>query len=280
MTGQWAQSPGNDPLAGDLQRVWNDPDGLETVIVGALDAGRSADVVPAVRRLHDIDHDPVRAANLHALVLRTCADHAGAERVLLDHLKKHGGDAQSWFNLAPLAAWRGSPNDVDVAIGNALKYDLNHAQALDWGLRYHQREHGDEAALRWLWNHAYGSWRAHVMLGHEVLRWGDPSRAMEFFEAGCELAPHEPQMLASAARSLFEHGRHAELVDLVLRRWRGSHGAVPLMYVVDSQLILDNPADAAMAMSRLRGVPVPEHLTEASAELERRVQEAIDRAGI
>lgn len=280
MTGQRAETPGNDSLAGELQRVWNDPDALETVIVAALDAGRSADVVPAVRRLEEIDYDPVRASNLHALVLRTCADHAGAERVLLDHLKMHGGDAQTWFNLAPLAAWRGSPNDVDVAIGNALKYDLNHAQALDWGLRYHQREHGAEPALNWLWNHAYGSWRAHAMLGHEVLRWGDPSRAMEFFEAGCELAPHEPQMLAAAARSLFENGRHTELVDFVLRRWRGSHGAVPLMYVVDSQLILDNPMDAAMAMSRLRGVPVPEHLTDAAADLERRVREACERAGI
>lgn len=280
-----AELPNTGDVAGHdlpalVQAAWDDPERLARVISDALNAGRAGEVVDAARRLQEIDPYPEHSANVLALVLRTCADHEGAEQVLLDHLRTHGGDAETWFNLAPLAAWRGNPADVDAALNNALGFDPNHAAALDWGFRHHQRSEGAEEAIQWLWKHSAGSWRAHVMLGRQALEWGEQERAMEYFVAAARIAPHEPGPLTEAARALMDAGHPVQLIDFVMSRWRGPNGPQPLMIAIEASLQLGNAAEAAFAIGRLRGIPVPEELRPQAAELEQRVQLACEQAGI
>lgn len=279
MTGAGGAAPSGD-LRSAVQAAWDDADRLREIITAALDRGEAAGLVAAARRLYAIDSYPEQAVGLLALVLRTNADHEGAERVLLDHLRKHGGDAETWFHLAPLAAWRGDVGDMDKALDNALYHDPNHAQALDWGFRQRQRTDGPEAAIHWLWRHSSESWRAHVMLGRQALEWGETARGIEYFRAATELAPHAPGPLAEGARALFDNGLDAEVPAFVLGRWRGTHGPTPMMYVVEAGLRSGNAAEAAMAVGRLRGLDIPPAHREAVADLERRVQIACQEAGL
>lgn len=272
-----AASPG---VRQRLRAAWDDPDRLYQQITAALDAGVAAEVVPAARRLVEIDTIPARGANTLSLVLRTCADHAGAEQVLIDHLNRGHDDPYTWLNLAPLAAWRGAFDDVDEALDNALRGDPDYAGALEWGFRHHQRHGGTDAARAWLAERGSRGWRARVMLGREELRAGDVEAALEYFDAACGAAPHRPEPLTAISDFLARADRPRELVEFVLRRWRGSNGPYPLLYAAEANLRLGQPGEAALNVSRLRGVAVPPECRGWAADLERRVQEACTRAGI
>jgi Flp pilus assembly protein TadD len=272
-------APSGD-LNSAVQAAWDDPVRLRGLITSAMDHGQADGLVAAARRLYAIDPYPSGAVGLLALVLRTNADHEGAERVLVDHLRVHGGDAETWFHLAPLAAWRGDPSDMDEALERSLGYDPNHAQALDFGFRQRQRTDGTEAAIHWLWQHSAQSWRAHVMLGRQALEWGETVRAIEYFTAAAELGPHDPGPLAEGGRALYDHGLDAELSAFVLDRWRGTHGPMPLVFVAEADLRQGKAAEAALAMGRLRGLVIPPAHQSAVADLETRVRAACQDAGL
>lgn len=231
-----------------LQAAWESPDRLYHEITAALDSGVAAEVVPAARRLCEIDTIPARGANTLSFALRACADHAGAEQVLIDHLNRGHDDPYTWLNLAPLAAWRGALDDVDEALDNALRVDPDYADALEWGLRHHQRHGGTDAALLWLERRAANGWRARFIVGREALRLGDIDGALEAFGAACDAAPHRPEPMSAVSDLLAEGGRPEELADFVLRRWRGSHGPHPLLHAAEANLRLGRPGDAALTI--------------------------------
>lgn len=263
-----------------LQAAWDDPDRLYQEITAALDSGVVAEVVPAARRLRDIDPVAARGANTLSFALRTCADHAGAEQVLIEHLNDGHDDEYTWLNLAPLAAWRAAFDEVDEALDNALRVNPDYAAALEWGFRHHQRHGGAEAARAWLADRAARGWRAPFMLGRESLESGDLKGAFDAFGSACDAAPHRPEPLTAISELLARAGYPQELVDFVLRRWRGSHGATPLLHAAEANLRLGSPGDAALTMSRLRGVEVPPESAEWARDVQQRVQEACARAGI
>lgn len=263
-----------------LQEAWDSPDHLHAEITTALEGGVAAEVVPAARRLWEIDTIPARGVNTLSFALRACADHAGAEQVLIDHLNRGYDDPYTWLNLAPLAAWRGAFDDVDVALDNALRVDPDYAQALEWGFRHHQRHGGTDAARAWLTQRASRGWRARFMLGREAFEIGDLPSALEAFGDACDAAPHRPEPLTVVSDLLARAGRPQELVDFVLHRWRGSHGPYPLLYAAEANLRLGQPGDAALNVSRLRGITVPPESRKWAADLERRVEDACARAGI
>lgn len=274
------ETPESHSLVADLGTAWHDPERLHALIIQALDRGWAEEVVGAAYRLREIDAESKHSTNLLSLVLRTCADHAGAERVLNEHLHLHGPDALVLFNLAPLAAWRGDGAGVMRALDGALRCDPNLPEALDWGFRYLQRQEGTAAALAWLQEHVRESWRARTMLGQHALARGDLEYALELFGSACDLAPHDPGPLTTASEALADDRKPTHLVDFVLRRWRGSHGPVPLILAIEANLNLGRAGDAALGVSRLRGVTIPPKLREHVAELESRVIAARREAGL
>lgn len=263
-----------------LREVWDDSDRLHDEIRLALDEGRTEELVPAAHRLREIDPSPVRSTNILALVLRTCADHVGAEKVLREHLRTAGDDATTWFNIAPLSAWRGALDEVGTALSNALRCDPDHAETLEWGYRHYRRQQGREAAVAWLEEQARSGWRAVVMLGQLALQHGDEEDAMGLFAIACNRAPSHPEPLTIVSETLYASERLSEVIDFVLQRWRGSHGPTPLIHVVEANLRLGRPGDAALGLSRLRGVRISPEKFEHMRDLEARVRDACAEAGI
>ncbi|MFC7327571.1 tetratricopeptide repeat protein [Marinactinospora rubrisoli] len=274
------RSAGRDELAERVAGAWHDPERLRALVLGALDDGLGREVLPAAERLRDIDGDPERGTLVLALALRGCAEHRRAEDVLVRHIRAHGGSADTWFALAPLASWRGSTADVDTALDNALRYDPNHADALAWGYKHQARRHDDAHALRWLEQRARDSWRATVMLGELALHRGDVDAAVERFAAACALHPRRPGPLDAAARALAAAGYDDACARLVVAHWTGSCGPWPLIEAVEACLRRGRAADAALALARLRGVELSPEAAEWTADLSLRVDAACLAAGI
>ncbi|RCV55915.1 hypothetical protein [Marinitenerispora sediminis] len=271
---------GRGELAERVAEAWHDPERLRSLVLGALDGGSGREVLPAAERLREIDEDAERGTLVLALALRGCAEHRRAEDVLLRHIRTHGGGADTWFALAPLASWRGSTADVDTALDNALRYDPDHADALAWGYKHQARRHGDEHAVRWLTERSRQSWRATVMLGELALHRGDAGSAVQLFASACDLRPRGPGPLAAAARALAAAGRDDECARLVVERWTGSCGPWPLIEAVEACLRRGRAGDAALALARLRGVELDADAVERAADLSLRVDAACLAAGI
>lgn len=266
--------PNVDELLEQVEEAWRDADRLHALVMEALDAGFGSEILPAAERARTIDPDPERGVVLYALALRGCARHERAEAVILEHIKARGGRADTWFALAPLASWRGSPNDVGTALDNALRHDPDHADTLEWGWKYHARHGGPDRADQWLADRARGSWLASVMLGERALRAARLDRALEWFAAACDLGPRRPEPLLRAARALARAGHDTECVELVTSRWSGSCGALPLVEVVEAQLRLGRVSGAVFALARLRGVRDVEREHPQVLDLYRRVDRA------
>ncbi|MDS1272230.1 hypothetical protein RIF23_18230 [Lipingzhangella sp. LS1_29] len=283
MTAENQDTLSAEDLAAWVEEAWNDAGRLRAIIHGALDAGRATEVQVAAQRLRDIDDDLDRAAVLHAQVLRMCGEQERAEHDLRAHIKARGGAADTWFALAPLAAWRGDESDVNTVLDTVLAHDPNHADALHWGWGYQRRHHGERWAATWLRDRSEGSWLALTMRGEHALAWGDTDTAMELFHEACRAEPRGPGPLERATRALAEQGSaeaDAATVRITVRCWTGERGPWPLIAAVEAHLRLGQVAEATLLMARLRGLVLTEQARPVVAELERRVQEAARARGL
>ncbi|GLU49697.1 hypothetical protein [Nocardiopsis ansamitocini] len=274
--------PTVDELLARVEDAWRDPARLRALVHDALDDGFGAEILPAARRVREIDPDLDRGVLLYALALRGCARHEQAEKILIAHVKARGGRADLWFALAPLASWRGSVNDVNTALDNALLHDPDHADALTWGWKFQSRQHedGGEHADQWLADRSGAGWRAGLMLGERALHHGRTDAALELFERSCDRAPRRAEPLLRAARALAGAGLDEECARLVLAHWSGSRGPWPLIELIEAQLRLGRIADAAFALARLRGVRDLGDAAPAAAEVSRRAEAARLAAGL
>lgn len=255
-----------------IKAAWHDPARLRTVVTDALHGGRAAEVVMAAQRLVDIDHSPEDATDLLAAVLWAAGDPAGAERMLQGYVKHRGGTAPIWFTLATLAAARGDGRDVAAALDRSLQYDPDNAHALEWGAGYHRQHGGDQASVQWLWSHAEGSWRAHQMLGAGAMRWGDPDRALAYFDGAVTIAPREPEACSGALSELYGAGEYRRLVEFA--EHHPPADPLSLMLLAEANLRLERTDDAMFNCVRLRGTVIPPELSVRADDLEARVRAA------
>lgn len=266
-------------LAGWVEDAWQDADRLRAIVYDALDEGRGAEVQNAAQRLLAIDDDLDRAAVTNALVLRMCAEHERAERDLRAHIKARGGVADTWFALAPLAAWRGDENDVNTVLDTALACDPNHADTLHWGWGYQRRHYGERWAATWLRDRTSGSWLALTMRGEHLLAWHDLDAAMQLFHDACREERRDPGPLVRATQALAEHGDDEATVQLVVRHWNGERGPWPLVTALEAQLRMDRIGEASLLMARLRGLSLSGDVHRIVIDLDRRVSAAARASG-
>lgn len=262
-----------------LHAAWDRAEELGTLVMAGLDEGAGQEVLWAAERAWRIDDDRHRGVVVYASALRACAAHEQAEELLLAHVKKYGGNARVWFQLAPLASWRGNDHDVRTALDNALRHDPDSAEALDWGYKYVRGADGDHEADEWLRLRSEHSWRGTLMRADHALERGELETAEDRFAHACELAPRNAEMLLGCARSLATRGYDQECANLVLRSWKASQGVKPMIEAVDALLRLDRAGQAALAMTRLRGLYLEGRDQALVADIDRRVRAACAAAG-
>lgn len=281
--GKHGQSLSGPDLQVRLHGAWNDPERLGALVLSALraaDPESGPDVLWAAERVFQTDDDYHRGVVVYTSALRDRAEYRKAEKLLRTHLKRHGANADVWFGLAPLAARRGDDRGVRTALDNALRHDPDHADALAWGYEYVLGGVGGSAAEDWLDDRSAHSWRGALMLADLALARGELNTAEDLYAHACGLAPRNSEMLMGCARSLTGRGYPQESANLVLRVWKASMGPQPMVHAVEALLDAGVAGQAAMAMTRLRGLHLDDRDLRVAEDLGERVRAACAAVGI
>ncbi len=203
-------------LMGHLQKVWNEPDGLFSALVQALQDGFAADLGDAAKQLAAIDPDPERGAVVLANVLREQGRGAESAEVLRRHIERHG---ESGLILTNLAKVQDGADAQLRTLWRGLELDPNGENAVGWYQMAHREQGGPEAGLEALRRIAAlpGSWRAQMWLGRAALENQDLPMAMGLYRQALERAPRPapPDLLMQVSGDLGKAGHLEEILRLV-----------------------------------------------------------------
>src|SRR5207248_758608 len=97
----------NSILRDHLKKVWNDPDGLSSIITQSLHDKFFAEMAEPAKHLLKIDSNAERAAILLAVTYLQLGRLDDAENILQRHIQKHGESGWILTNLAKVYSGRG-----------------------------------------------------------------------------------------------------------------------------------------------------------------------------
>ncbi len=209
-------------LLGNLEEKRDDPDQLYAMLVGALQDGFAADVVPYAEHLYRTDPSPSRGATILGIVYMETHRLDDAERILEGYLSKHGDDGVVLTNLAKVYSGQGDEARAESTLWHGLEVDPNQENGLAWYVAIHRERGGEAQALD-----AYrrvaelpGSWRARLWLARQALEGRNLATAESFYKEALARAgtPAPSDLLMQMSGDLGNNGYLEELVQ-----WVGPH---------------------------------------------------------
>jgi tetratricopeptide (TPR) repeat protein len=212
---QWKDSV----LLGNLEQKRDDPEQLYGMLVGALQDGFVADVIPYAEHLWRTDPIPSRGATVLGIVYMKTDRLEDAAKVLDEFLSLHGEDGVVLTNLAKVHSQRGDDANAESVLWRALEVDPNQDNGLDWYAAIHRDRGGETSALD-----AYrrvaalpGSWRALLWLARYALEGKNLMEAESLYAEVLERIgnPPPPDVLMQISGDLGNNGYLAEIIRLV-----------------------------------------------------------------
>lgn len=206
----------HDILPHNLQKSWNDAEGLYQLILDSVRDGFSEDVLEAASHLDEIDPMPERAACIHAIVLIDLKLYDQAERRLMAFISQFGETGVVLTNLAKTFSFRGDEAEARRLLRRALSLDPNQDNALDWWEALHHQEGGEEgarAALEEIASYPQ-SWRAKLGLARIHLKEGDPQGALALYREVLAVSK-SPDAFHQISGDLGQAGYLGEMIDLI-----------------------------------------------------------------
>ncbi len=247
---QWRR----DLLPQALQQAQGNPDALSAILLDALQAGATADLLPSAAHLQTIDPSPERGAAVHGLVLLANGQLAEAEDVFVTYLGQFGPSAPVLTHLARAQAGQGRMDEADATLWRALEANPNDDGAVGlYAARGREREgdFGWQAALERAAT-LPGAWLPLMFLGRSALDGRNRSLAVALYKQAIESAgqPSPVLLLQGVSGDLGQFG----LVDDLLRLVRPHFNAELHGMAVGSNLLratLDSGQSAeALALVR------------------------------
>lgn len=219
-------------LLGNLKNVWDQPDALYGMIVGALNDGFRADVVEAARQLFQIDPTPSRGACVWGIVLMEEGRLDEAEKVFRDHMAMHGEDGVILTNLAKVYAARKDHVQAEEVLWHALEFDPNQDNGVLWYEVIHRERGGETAGQEALRRVAAlsGSWRAQLWLARAALKDRDLERALALYRESLDRAPRPApaDLLMQISGDLGNTAHLPEILQLVEPQFDASTHGLPV----------------------------------------------------
>jgi tetratricopeptide (TPR) repeat protein len=206
-------------LLGNLEQAGGNPEQLYGLLVGALNDGFAADVVPYAEQLQRVDPIPARGATILGIVYMENNRLDDAERVLKDFLLAYGEDGTVLTNLAKIYSRRGDESRAQSTLWHALEVDPNQENGLGWFIAECNDRDGEAAALA-AYRRVAGlpqSWRAQLWLARYALQRKDLAAAADLYATALARAGHPvpADLLMQMSGDLGNHGHLAEIVRLV-----------------------------------------------------------------
>ena len=213
-------------LPGDIQRSWDKPDELASIIMNAFNDELYAHLEDAAKRLMAIDTIPERGICLYGTVLLQTQRYAEAEALLLDYLKDNPRHPYVLTNLAKAQDFLDKKTEALMTLAESITTEPNQENAVSlWqtiqaeklkaeGLT---REQADLAAFKEL-DERFGGWIAKLWLGEYFTSIKDIKTARTYYEKILASA-HEPHILTRISADLGQKGFLNEAIELIAPRY-------------------------------------------------------------
>lgn len=215
---QWRDSV----LTGHIEKNWDDPAGLYSAVLTAVQDGFESDVLDAAKRLYEIDADKERGGCMYAIVLMKNGMLAEAEAALKQALAEFSDSGVLMTNLAKVYYEQGKPELSEQTLFEGLELDPNQDNGLDWYLAI-QKEKGGQAAYAEALKTIAGfpnAWRALVWLGREYLANNQKDLAIAGYRKALEMLPvPDSYLLQQISGDLGKNGYIEDIPELVLPRF-------------------------------------------------------------
>lgn len=203
-------------LAGTIQKNWNNPDQLYSIIVGSLNDGFRSDVVVAAEHLYEIDPQRLRSAGIWGIILMEEGRLNEAEKVFRCFTEKYGEQGVIFTNLAKVYSKRKEDSKAEELLWHGLELDPNQDNGLGWYWASAKEKKGEAAATDVLRRIAAlpGSWRAQLWLARHALESKNLEQALSFYHEALSCAgnPIPTDFLMQMSGDL---GNHAHLPELL-----------------------------------------------------------------
>lgn len=219
-------------LLGNLERAREDPERLYSMLVGALRDGFAADIVPFAEHLQRTDPIPARGSVILGIVYLKIGRLDDSQRVLEDHIVRHGEDGYVLTNLAKVYAGRGDDVRAESVLWHALELDPNQDNGLGWYISIQRERGGDDAALEACRRVAAlpNSWLARLWLAKAALKADDQAGAEKLYIEALSSAgrPVPPDLLMHMSGDLGIHGCLAESIRLTEPHFDPAYHGLPV----------------------------------------------------
>ncbi len=218
-------------LPDELRAAWNRPDGLLELILGGLQLKVGPHLLPAARRLRELEPKSARAQSALAAVLLSSGQRAEARQVLEECLGAHPDDASAWLNLSRLHEQEGRSAEAITSARRALDLLPGEIELFTWWQSLVQLKDPAQlhSALEALATHPNG-WLARVALAEESLASGSGPEGLKALERVCAAAAENAAILVYIAHRLVGLDRLADLSATFGSRWEAA--------LVDGQVAL------------------------------------------
>ncbi|KWS95046.1 tetratricopeptide repeat protein [Pseudomonas syringae] len=201
----------------NLQQQWGSADELYSLIVSGLSDGFAADLLPAAKRLVEIDDNPERSYVVHAIVLMHNAQLDAAAATLRAGMAKVGVSGIILTNLAKVFAERGEQSVAEATLWQAVEADPNQENGVMWWLSIQQERGGEAAYLAALHTVAAlpGSWRAQLWMARHYLQQQNVEQACVLYEEVLAGGQFDRSALQMISGDLGNNGHIPLIVELV-----------------------------------------------------------------
>lgn len=253
-----------------LEQKWNDATGLYDAILGGLNDGFAADLIPAAARLVDIDSDPERSHTIQGIVLLQNSLLDEAENTLRAGIAKVGATGILLTNLAKVFAGRRDDARADEVLWQAIQADPNQDNGLLWWATLKQEREGDAGYVAGLKTVAAlpGAWRAQLWLARHYLEQKNVVQAKALYDEVLSGGMYDGSSLMMISGDLGRNGEIPLLIALVApvydEQRHDPMAGINLLRAYQEMGDADNGEKLLSRMYALDYPPLKQHLDEFS----------------
>lgn len=207
----------NNVFLPGLEQKWNNAAELYDAILGGLNDGFAADLIPAAARLVEIDDDPERSHTIQSIVLMENKRLVDAENTLQAGIAKVGATGILLTNLAKVFSHKGDDARAEKLLWQAIEADPNLDNGLLWWASIKQEREGEAGYVAGLRTVAAlpGSWRAQLWLASYHLEHNNVAAARALYDEVLAGGRYDGSSLMMISGDLGRNGEIALLVELI-----------------------------------------------------------------
>jgi tetratricopeptide (TPR) repeat protein len=243
-----------------LEQKWDDAAGLYDALLGGLNDGFAADLIPAAARLVEIDDDPERSHTIQGIVLMKNNQLDEAESTLKTGMAKVGATGILLTNLAKVFAERGDDARADELLWQAIEADPNQDNGLVWWATLKQEREGEAGYVAGLKTVAAlpGSWRAQLWLARHHLEHKNVAAAKALYEEVLAGGRYDSRSLMMISGDLGQNGEISLIVELIAPIYdEHRHDPMAGINLLRAYQELGNPEEGEKLLSRMYALDIP-----------------------